>query len=91
MRRTRAPEALARAARQRHAAARAVIRYGFDVLKSEGLFAGHNPANEPSRRLLMKLGFRYTHEQYYAPTGLKHLSYLLTAEEYACGKENGDA
>src|ERR1700749_3292178 len=70
-----------------HEAARAVIGYGFDVLKAGSLFAGHHPANEPSRRLLMKLGFRYTHDQYYAPTGLKHPSYLLTAEEYAAGKE----
>ena len=64
-------------------AARAAMAYAFDELGAAGLFAGHNPANEASRRLLAKLGFRYTHDEYYAPTGLNHPSYMLTAEEYA--------
>ncbi len=64
-------------------AARAVMTYAFGVLGANGLFAGHNPANETSRHLLTKLGFRYTHDEYYAPTGLNHPSYLLTAEEFA--------
>lgn len=73
-----------------HEAAREVIRHAFDVLRAESLFAGHNPANEPSRRLLTKLGFRYTHEQYYPPTRLNHPSYLLTAEDYAGRRVGGD-
>ena len=63
-------------------AARGVIAYAFDELKTAALFAGHNPRNEASGKLLMKLGFQYTHDEYYAPTGLEHPSYLLTAEEY---------
>ena len=58
-------------------AARAVIAHAFDVLGATALFAGHNPANEPSRQLLLKLGFQYTHDDYYAPSGLYHPSYLL--------------
>jgi RimJ/RimL family protein N-acetyltransferase len=58
-------------------AARAVIRHAFDDLGVNTLFAGHHPANEPSRRLLEKLGFRYTHRERYEPTGLDHLSYML--------------
>lgn len=58
-------------------AARAVIDYAFGTLGVRGLFAGHNPANETSRRLLLKLGFRYTHDEFYPPTGLYHPSYLL--------------
>jgi ribosomal-protein-alanine N-acetyltransferase len=58
-------------------AGRAVIRYAFNVLGAKGLFAGHHPENAASRRLLGKLGFRFTHEQLYAPTGRKHPSYLL--------------
>jgi RimJ/RimL family protein N-acetyltransferase len=58
-------------------AGRAVIRYAFDVLDVQGLFAGHHPENAASQRLLDKLGFRFTHEQFYAPTGRKHRSYLL--------------
>jgi len=64
-------------------AARAVMRYAFDQLRSAGLFAGHHPDNKHSRRLLAKLGFLYTHDEFYAPTGLKHPSYILTAGEYA--------
>ena len=59
-------------------AARAVIDYAFDKLGAKGLFAGHNPANEASGKLLGNLGFQYTHDEYYAPTGLNHPSYLLT-------------
>ena len=60
-------------------AARAVIGYAFESLGASALFAGHNPANESSRQLLSKLGFRYTHDELYAPTGLHHPSYLLRA------------
>jgi RimJ/RimL family protein N-acetyltransferase len=64
-------------------ATRAVIKYAFNVLGVKALFAGHNPTNEASRRLLEKLGFRYTHDEYYPPTGLNHPSYLLASEEFA--------
>jgi ribosomal-protein-alanine N-acetyltransferase len=71
-------------------AARAVMRYAFDTIKVSGLFAGHNPKNEGSRHLLAKLGFRYTHDEYYQPTGLNHLSYLMTADDYARLLYKGD-
>ena len=58
-------------------AARAVIRHAFGTLRAKALFAGHNPRNEASRHLLQKLGFRYTHDEPYPPTGLRHPSYLL--------------
>jgi RimJ/RimL family protein N-acetyltransferase len=58
-------------------AARAVIGHAFREFGAKELFAGHNPANESSRRLLVKLGFQYTHDEYYAPTGLQHPSYVL--------------
>lgn len=61
-------------------AALAVIGYAFDVLHAEALFAGHHPANEASRRLLLKLGFVPTHEELYPPTGLMHPSYLKLRE-----------
>jgi len=64
-------------------AARAVMRYAFDTIKVSGLFAGHNPKNEGSRHLLAKLGFRYTHDEFYKPTGLNHPSYQMTAGDYA--------
>lgn len=63
-------------------ASRAAMRYAFERLKVGGLFAGHNPENETSRHVLLKLGFRYTHHEFYGPTGLEHPCYLLMAEEY---------
>ena len=63
-------------------AARAVMACAFERLGVAGLFAGHNPRNEASRYLLGKLGFRYTHDELYEPTGLEHPCYLLTSEEY---------
>jgi RimJ/RimL family protein N-acetyltransferase len=60
-------------------AARTTILYSFEVLAVAALFAGHNPANDPSRDLLLKLGFQYTHDELYPPTGLQHPSYLLSA------------
>jgi len=59
-------------------ASQAVIDYAFDQLGAKALFAGHHPANEASRRLLLKLGFVYTHDEMYPPTGLMHPSYLLS-------------
>jgi [ribosomal protein S5]-alanine N-acetyltransferase len=59
-------------------AARAVIDHAFGALGARGLFAGHNPANTASREMLLKLGFVYTHDELYPPTGLQHPSYLLT-------------
>nr|NIV34793.1 hypothetical protein [Anaerolineae bacterium] len=44
--------------------------------------AGHNPKNTASQHLLGKLGFRYTHEELYEPTGLMHPCYGLTHDEY---------
>lgn len=57
-------------------AANAVIEYAFTVLKAEKLFAGHNPNNIKSRKLLEKLGF-YIGDEFYEPTGLYHPSYEL--------------
>ncbi|MFB5681395.1 GNAT family N-acetyltransferase [Paenibacillus terreus] len=61
-------------------AAVAVINYAFDRLQASKLFAGHNPHNAVSGQLLTKLGFRYTHDEYYAPTGLNHPSYEFLRE-----------
>ena len=63
-------------------AAVAVIHYAFDILNVYGVFAGHNPHNHASRKLLKQLGFRYTHDEYYPPTGLNHPSYMLKAQDY---------
>ncbi len=58
-------------------AASRVIAYAFSCGNIEAIFAGHNPENAASRRLLTRLGFVYTHDEFYAPTGLQHPSYIL--------------
>ncbi|MGD0816947.1 MAG: GNAT family N-acetyltransferase [Methanomassiliicoccales archaeon] len=55
----------------------AVIGYAFDKLHVEWLFAGHNPHNLVSARLLARLGFCFMQDEYYPQTGLMHPSYRL--------------
>ena len=40
-------------------AARRVLTHAFSTLAVSSLFAGHHPRNDPSRRLLGKLGFKF--------------------------------
>lgn len=61
-------------------AATAVIEYAFAVLKAKRLFAGHNPRNIASAKVLRKLGFTYIGDELYEPTGLYHPSYELRPE-----------
>ena len=63
-------------------ASRAVIDYAFDVLGMDMLFAGHHPDNIASSCLLKKLGFIYSQDSFYPPTGLFHPSYLLASQAY---------
>jgi len=63
-------------------AAAEIMNYAFNIKQVSGLFAGHNPKNSASRNLLIKLGFQYTHDEYYEPTGLQHPSYILTNVSY---------
>jgi RimJ/RimL family protein N-acetyltransferase len=65
----------------------AVIKYAFEKLVAKGLFAGHHPFNVSSRDFLLKLGFLYTHDEYYPPTGLQHPSYFLSVDEFNSGKK----
>jgi len=59
-------------------AGEAVVNFAFENLGAKALFAGHHPQNVASKRVLEKLGFRFTHEEVYPPTGQMHPSYLLT-------------
>jgi RimJ/RimL family protein N-acetyltransferase len=63
-------------------AARAAIDHAFGTLRMASIVAGHNPGNDASRRVLLRLGFRYVRDEFYAPTGLDHPSYELTREAY---------
>jgi len=41
------------------------------------LIAGHHPENHASGRALQRLGFNYTHDELYPPTGRMEPCYLL--------------
>lgn len=67
-------------------AANAVIEYAFNVLGVDALFAGHNPNNIASKKLINKLGFSFVGNEFYEPTGLYHPSYLLKGEKHQMKK-----
>ena len=48
------------------------------------VFAGHNPHNTASPKLLEKLGFSPIGEEFYPPTGLYHPSYRLQRGDFFC-------
>ncbi|MCE9565042.1 MAG: GNAT family N-acetyltransferase [Planctomycetes bacterium] len=58
-----------------------VVAFAFDTLRATALFARHNPHNHGSGRIVLKLGFRYTHDEYMQQTGLNHPCYLLTEQD----------
>jgi RimJ/RimL family protein N-acetyltransferase len=62
-------------------AVQGVVGYAFGTFKVRGLFARHHPSNHGSRRLMGKLGFWYTHDDFLPQTGLNHQSYLLPLDE----------
>jgi ribosomal-protein-alanine N-acetyltransferase len=62
-------------------AARRVIQYTFKTIGAKGLSAGHHPENSTSKKLLAKLGFEYTHDEFYAPLQMNLPYYLLTDRE----------
>ena len=59
-------------------AARAVIDFAFETVGAKGLSAGHHPENTASKKVLEKLGFRYTHDELFATLGMDIPYYLLT-------------
>jgi RimJ/RimL family protein N-acetyltransferase len=59
-------------------AARTVIGYAFETIGAKALSAGHHPENTTSKKLLEKLGFRYTHDEFYTPLQMHLPYYLLT-------------
>ena len=63
-------------------AASAVINYAFSIQKADALFAGQNPHNTESAKVLRKLGFHYIGDEFYEPTGLYHPSYELKQKHW---------
>lgn len=63
-------------------AAAAVVARAFTTLGIAALYAGHHPDNQASGGVLTHLGFRYTHDEFYAPTGQVEPCYLLRRCEF---------
>ena len=61
------------------------IGYGFGTLQADALFAGHHPANNASRQLLLRLGFVPCREELYPSTGLMHPSCWLRRDSHTAG------
>jgi RimJ/RimL family protein N-acetyltransferase len=64
-------------------AARAAAGRAFSAAGARALVAGHHPENDASRRVLLRLGFRYLGDELYPPTGRHHPSYELTPKDFA--------
>ena len=64
-------------------AARAVLGHAFGTLGVRSVFAGHHPDNAPSGRILTRLGFRYTHDEFYPPTGAIEPCYCIDRPGWA--------
>ncbi len=71
-------------------AARAVIAFSFETIGAKSLSAGHHPKNGASKKVLEKLGFRYSHDELFAALGMDIPYYLLigpggTLRDYGAG------
>lgn len=58
-------------------AAAAVIRHAFETIGAKALSAGHHPDNLNSRKVLNRLGFEYTHDEFFPALGIDIPYYLL--------------
>ena len=58
-------------------AGRGVMDYAFGATGAASLYAAHHPQNAASGRVLARLGFHFTHEELYPPTGVMHRAYRL--------------
>jgi ribosomal-protein-alanine N-acetyltransferase len=62
-------------------AARTAIAYAFSTYAPKKLAAGHHPENASSKRVIEKLGFRYSHEEPFAGLRMEIPYYLLERVE----------
>jgi RimJ/RimL family protein N-acetyltransferase len=60
-------------------ALRAVLAYGFESLDLPMIVAGHGREHENSRKLLERVGFRYTHDILWGPRDIEVCMWAITA------------
>jgi [ribosomal protein S5]-alanine N-acetyltransferase len=59
-------------------AAQAVIPFAFSTIGAISLSAGHHPDNLASKKVIEKLGFRYSHHEFFEALGIDIPYYLLS-------------
>lgn len=69
-------------------AAEAVIQFAFVVIGATALSAGHHPGNLNSKKVIERLGFRYTHEEYF-PALQMNIPYYLLGRESSLTENSG--
>jgi len=69
-------------------AARGIIDHAFTTVGAAALFAGHHPENEASRRVLLKVGFVYTGEELYPPSGMIEPTYRMPRAAWSAASSN---
>jgi len=70
-------------------AARAVIDFAFETIGARALSAGHHPENAASKKVLEKLGFRYSHDEFFDALGIDIPYYFLTKASDAIPEDKG--
>jgi RimJ/RimL family protein N-acetyltransferase len=58
----------------------AVLTHGFNTLSLPVIVAGHGIEHDNSRRLLERVGFRYTHNILWGPKEIEVCMWAMTAE-----------
>src|SRR5262245_23233172 len=62
-------------------AATSVIEFAFHSLRVKALSAGHHPQNTNSKKVLIRLGFQYTHDEFFPALGINIPYYSLSRAE----------
>lgn len=60
----------------------AVLAHGFDTLALPVIVAGHGVAHEKSRKLLERVGFKYTHHILCGPKEIEVCMWAITAQRW---------
>jgi [ribosomal protein S5]-alanine N-acetyltransferase len=63
-------------------ALRAVLAYGFAPLDLPKIVAGHGREHDNSRKLLERVGFKYTHDILWGPKKIEVCMWAIDAEEW---------
>jgi RimJ/RimL family protein N-acetyltransferase len=60
----------------------AVLGYGFDTLNLPVIVAGHGVTHTNSRKLLERVGFKYTHDILWGPQQIEVCMWAMTSQSW---------